>query len=499
MATTYQWQVFEHSGSGIMVVNLGSEYDRPAVGNVTNSNVTGNSAVTVTSFTTAGQISFDEGGQSASSLYNVTAFSFTDSASRNWTFTRGALQNSSGSTRNYTYTYSSPTSTVIEITAEGSNYSVGTPTVTTVIDSTSTLNTEIPFYRGMWDFQVDSPGTTSYSFDPDINNSVYSGSVSRTSLPINTGADGALSIIGNSIVALHSNITWDGSITTSGSQRRIEIDLGTTTNIEASLQLNANSGRNTMATTIAMNASNIPGTGTHSTYSLIDPGGNAVTSFTSSVSSTSASDLDFVIAQLVLAINDATPEMPEDFVAEDERNNSRIVLTALQSGALAGLFVATVSANGQTTNAGNITLGPAAVISAGQDETVTDLHYASGKVTTNNHIQPVATLTPVPNNLVATRVVSWQMTEPAVSTNQADYPFRDLIPARSPGRWIIPVSTLPGSSIAVEGEFLGATFTPATSVTNDMAVFYTGAVGSPSSTSYWLKVGETVWSQTTNI
>ncbi len=393
----------------------------------------------------------------------------------------------------------------ISISSYGTNYQLATATLNSGVTSTTALNTIVVPNGTTWSFTTSALSPDSFTFDPDVANTVYgsgvilgttslTGNLAQSSPTDTTPVDTALNEIATAIAGLDSGITWDSAITTVSGERRITIDLGTLENIEASFTLNTNSGRNGTVTMIIVNGSDIAQVGAHSTYSLVDPGGNSVVSFTSSVLTSSDSDLDFVIDSFINAINDNTPEMPLDFVAEDDRPNTEIDLTALQSGVLSGLFVATVSAEGITgADQGNITVGPGSVVITGTASTITDTQFGSGLVTDGNHLQPIATVTPIPNNLVAERSINWLETEPAVSQSAADYAFRELLSARSPGIWPISVTTLPGNSIAVEAEFLMATLTPAESVEGDTAIFYTGSLASPTTVGRWTKIGETVW------
>ena len=93
--------------------------------------------------------------------------------------------------------------------------------------------------------------------------------------------------------------------------------------------------------------------GVATTYTVTSPDGGLVTSFTSSVSTTGASDIDTVRTMITNAINDMTQE-PINYAAVLDTAASTITVTAGTRIPVTALWNINVDNQGQTTNMGNI-------------------------------------------------------------------------------------------------------------------------------------------------
>ena len=133
----------------------------------------------------------------------------------------------------------------------------------------------------------------------------------------------------------------------------VDIDLGTSTNIEASLTVTANSGTMTAPTLTATDGAPGVSNNIHTTYTVNDYANMEVTTFTGSVSSASDSDLTTVLNTINTAINSNT-ETPVNFNSVIDTTNTRLTLTAVTNAAVDGLFSITADNGGVTTGAGDI-------------------------------------------------------------------------------------------------------------------------------------------------
>lgn len=211
---------------------------------------------------------------------------------------------------------------------------------------------------------------TTFSFDPDTADAIYESEVTTTSFDSdNYTATQALTQIARAAIGLHDNITWDSEIDSDVQGRKyVDIDLGTDSDINASLTVTANSGSNTAPTLTATNGISIDSDGTHTTYTVTDYDGRQVTTFTSSVNDSDSDDIASVVSQIYNAANNNT-ETPIDFTADSD-SDGRLILTADRDGAVTGNWTITVNNHGQTNNAGNIVF-TRSVVTEGGDGTAT--------------------------------------------------------------------------------------------------------------------------------
>ena len=123
---------------------------------------------------------------------------------------------------------------------------------------------------------------------------------------------------------------------------QIVVDTGITDDVDdASLVITENSGSNTQPFTFMVTDGSAGGggsTGVHSTYVLNDYSGDEVTMFTSSVASSTDSDLASVLTTSETAIDDNT-ETPIDFTATND--TTHLTLDAATAGYVDGLFTLT--------------------------------------------------------------------------------------------------------------------------------------------------------------
>ena len=107
----------------------------------------------------------------------------------------------------------------------------------------------------------------------------------------------------------------------------ITIDLGTGTNLNSSFSLTGG-GNNTE---MLLNQNGTDGTTPSTTITLRDGNDNEVTSFTSSVTTTSISNIDEIGTSLATAVNNNN-ETPIDFTGSYDSSTKELTLTALTSG-----------------------------------------------------------------------------------------------------------------------------------------------------------------------
>ena len=105
----------------------------------------------------------------------------------------------------------------------------------------------------------------------------------------------------------------------------IDIDLGTSNNIDSSFTITMNSGSNVDET--ITNFDPVTGSGLHSTYTVVDYSGTQITSFTSSVDASSESDVDQVAQIISNSINNNV-ETPIDFSSVYNAGDNELILTS---------------------------------------------------------------------------------------------------------------------------------------------------------------------------
>ena len=256
---------------------------------------------------------------------------------------------------------------------------------------------------------------TSWSFDPDIDNSFYAAGIriDRTLFAASQTATQALTTMAGAIAALNSSITWDGNVdsTTDPNNPSVTIVLSANNLIRPSLTITQNTGSNTTPTVTI---------GNQSQYSVFDYANREIVTFSSAVSTTLDTDREFIVARIVDAIGDNV-ETPIDFIAT--RSGSTIVISANDTGAVTGMW--RIDANHGGGN-GNISFTTATIVRAGS-ATFTNASYPTGTLTNNDYIAAV----PVGHNFIGERVVFWgegqtNIDEPAVSTNSSDYAITRL-------------------------------------------------------------------------
>ena len=137
-------------------------------------------------------------------------------------------------------------------------------------------------------------------------------------------------------------------------QSSVNIDLGTTTNLNSSYTVTNGINNETSLT----NSDGVEVDGVSTTYTVTDGDGMEVTSFTSSVDATTGSDINFVGTELAAAVNSNT-ETPIDFTATWDLATKTLVFTGATPGQ-AGPWTVTVNNNGQVTNAGDIAVASSA-------------------------------------------------------------------------------------------------------------------------------------------
>ena len=131
----------------------------------------------------------------------------------------------------------------------------------------------------------------------------------------------------------------------------ININMGTSTNIEVSMTISGGFGHTSVTPTLTATDPTI-GAAPHTTYTVRDYDNGEVTVFTGSVEDASSTDLSTVNTTIINAINSNT-ENPIDFMAADDSGNTRLLLTAQSAGDVTGNWSVTVDHSGSATP-GNI-------------------------------------------------------------------------------------------------------------------------------------------------
>ena len=192
---------------------------------------------------------------------------------------------------------------------------------------------------------------SSFSYDPDTADAVYSSAVvSEEFTNTGTGITAHLTQIANAIAALETGITWDGAVTDNGDgTSSVLIDLGTETNIDSSFTISG--GLNNMNTLV--NTDGVPGVGVTvaTTVTVLDPEATEVASQTFGVSALTDNNVDAVGNFINDAVNNNT-ETPIDF--ESEYGSGVLTLTAERAGNT-NPWTIVINNNGATAaNAGNL-------------------------------------------------------------------------------------------------------------------------------------------------
>ena len=252
-----------------------------------------------------------------------------------------------------------------------------------------------------------------WSFDPDVDNAVHAVGISvpTRALTANLTASQALSQIQGVINGL-AGISSTGVITTRNNVVTLTVDLGTTTPIRPSFNMQSRNGLNVTP------GLNVQG---QSSYQVFDYNGTEVICFTSSVAEAFTSDRSFVVAQITQAIDDNV-ESPIDFIAQQVGSTIRI--SARDTGAVTGLWRIVVNHGGASgTDIGNLAFGTATETTIGRASgSYAATSYPSGRVTDDDYMGA----NPRGHNHLGERLVIWgegtpNATEPEVSTTPSDY------------------------------------------------------------------------------
>ena len=232
---------------------------------------------------------------------------------------------------------------VDSITFDGTNtVIVGPSNGATTFNTTSVLRNAGP--------ATEIQGTeSSYSYDPDTADAVYSTSVTNQTWTGSNITD-YLTQVANSIAALDAAITWDSVVTDNGDgTSSILIDLGTETNIDSSFSIAL--GTNNMESVV--NTDGVPGVGNTvaTTVTVIDPEGTEVSSQTFGVSDAADNNVDAVGNFINDAVNNNT-ESPIDFISE---YGSGVLTLQAQEAGNTNPWTIVFNNNGATAaNAGNL-------------------------------------------------------------------------------------------------------------------------------------------------
>ena len=214
----------------------------------------------------------------------------------------------------------------------------------------------------------------------------------------------AESIIGTIGTSLFNGVmvTLAFSIITMEATSSITLDLGTNTNINSSFTIT--NGIDNDETVVNTDGAPSTGSSVATTITIIDADGMEITSFTSSVPSTSTNNVDVVGQQIADAVNSNT-ETPIDFTATYNSVANAIILTAAAAGDTDPWTVTFNNNNATGLSAGNIT-----VISQTQDGDV--INQLDGSIITfSNGSQTIALPSPPATGTVTLQsvdgVLSW--------------------------------------------------------------------------------------------
>ena len=237
---------------------------------------------------------------------------------------------------------------------------------------------------------------------------------------------GLESIIAQSGIPSSDTTFWSVSLTGDVGAKSIDLNTNQNVNIAQVFTIALNSGLNVVNSIMASDGS--PGNGLTSTYTVIDPFGTEVTSFTSSVASVVDTDVATVIQTIVTAINNNI-EMPIDFMAS--ATGDTITITAQDNGFTPGAWSLMVNHQGQETDGGDIVINPVEIVERGTDlslsiagggldsaVTITGLSFTKAQIVS----QLTANLVPG-----ATRYIDPEADFALLSDDFAEQPALDLL------------------------------------------------------------------------
>ena len=165
-----------------------------------------------------------------------------------------------------------------------------------VHDNRSIHRPNSPTISEISDADIDTNRQSTFNFDPDTEDTVYSTDTGTVNIPENSNATQTITQIANAIAALDTNITWDGVVNTIPGSVFVDINLGTTQNIssgydfvsdlpgaQVSFLTNVNEGDPNEQTTLVQ---------------VFTPDGNVLTSRTYSVGGDTDTNFNEVLADI---------------------------------------------------------------------------------------------------------------------------------------------------------------------------------------------------------
>ena len=168
-----------------------------------------------------------------------------------------------------------------------------------------------------------NPGAV-FTIDPDTDNRITPNTVTGTLNGAETIAQN-LQQMATAVAALSPNFTTNGTVTAGTTHSTIDVDMGTDSGVlNSSVTLTQTSAGD--FTVQNLDIDNTEGT-IATTITLTDPFGAELTSFTSSVTATTESNIAAIAGQLTGLINSNT-EMPVDFSAVYNTTNHTIAITS---------------------------------------------------------------------------------------------------------------------------------------------------------------------------
>ena len=199
--------------------------------------------------------------------------------------------------------------------------------------------------------------TSSFSYDPDTANTVYTSSVPATAFTtIGTGITAHITQVANAIAALETSITWDGVITAtsigSDAASSVTLDLGTTSNIDSSFSISG--GTNNTEQLVNRNGFN---GGIATTVTVTDGNSNQVYSQTFLAASLTTPNIDIVGQAIADAVTNNV-ETPINFDGAYNSATKVITLRANTTGEHDDWSI-TIDNNGQAVNPGDLTISAA--------------------------------------------------------------------------------------------------------------------------------------------
>ena len=239
--------------------------------------------------------------------------------------------------------------------------------VSAISDDNSTIVIKLGVLSNTATIALPASGTNTQQFldgvpaEFTIEPTVFTNAVTGTFSP-NIGATAALQEIATAVETAYPATaqTVTGNL--------LDINTGQERNLEGSITITENDGTDTGITINHSFTDGFPpvdANGVATTYTVTDYLNREITSFTSSVSADTETDIANVISQILTPINNAmNPESPTDFTATAE--NNVITLTSTEKERVAGRWAVTVNNNSQTTNPGNITFNTATIVREGR-------------------------------------------------------------------------------------------------------------------------------------